>query len=118
MSAARRTADFCEVHASNALAGLSRRRGKWAFPLQCARGLGHLMKYQFEHVGFWGRLSDPKVAETARQVICHVHAGAARIVAPPSAERLVTGLAGSVIVEESELAAHANVIIAIGGDGT
>jgi NAD+ kinase len=76
------------------------------------------MKYRFEHVGFWGRLSDARVAETASKVIAHVQSRAARIIAPPSAEAIARGLDGIEICEEAELPAHADVILAIGGDGT
>src|SRR5690606_8437321 len=91
-------------------------------PLQCRPGasISHAarMKYKFKHVGFWGRLSEPKVAETALKVISHVKSRDARIVAPPSAEAIAQELGGIEVVDESELATHADVIIAIGGDGT
>src|SRR5690606_25499158 len=77
-----------------------------------------LMEYKFEHVGFWGRLSDAKVAETASRVISHVQSRNARIVAPPSAEAIARELGNIQLVDEAELATHADVIVAIGGDGT
>lgn len=77
-----------------------------------------VMKYKYELVGFWGRLSDPKVAETAFRVISHVRSRRARIVAPPSAEAIAAQLGGIEILDEAELAARADVILAIGGDGT
>ena len=76
------------------------------------------MEYKFEHVGFWGRLSDAKVAETASRVISHVKSRNARIVAPPSAEAIARKLGDVDLVDEAELATRADVIVAIGGDGT
>jgi len=76
------------------------------------------MEYKFEHVGFWGRLSDAKVADTASHVISHVKSRKARILAPPSAEAIARRLRDIELVDESELATRADVIVAIGGDGT
>src|SRR5690606_40078916 len=73
---------------------------------------------KFEHVGFWGRLSDAKVAETASRVISHVKSRNARIVAPPSAEAIARKVGDVDHVDEAELATRADVIVAIGGDGT
>src|SRR5690606_37701908 len=75
------------------------------------------MEYKFEHVGFWGRLSDAKVAETASRVISHVKSRQARIVAPPSGEAIARRIGGIDVRDEAETAARADVIIAIGGDG-
>src|SRR5690606_26155478 len=88
-------------------------------PLQSAvGGRSDRMKYTFEHVGFWGRLSDAKVAETASRVISHVKSRQARIVAPPSGEAIARRIGGIDVLDEAEIAARADVIIAIGGDGT
>jgi len=76
------------------------------------------MEYQFEHVGFWGRLSDARVAQTASKVISHVRSRNARIIAPPSAAAIARELGDIEVVDEAELATRANVILAIGGDGT
>ncbi len=76
------------------------------------------MKYTFEHVGFWGRLSDARVAETASRVIAHVKSREARIFAPPSGEAIARRIGGIEVLDEAELAARADVLIAIGGDGT
>ena len=76
------------------------------------------MKYKFKHVGFWGRLSEGRVAETALAVIAHLKTRDARIVAPPSAAAACGGTDGVEIVDEEELASRVDVILAIGGDGT
>jgi NAD+ kinase len=76
------------------------------------------MKYKFATVGLWGRLSDIKVADTAFRVIAHLKTRDTRILAPPSAAPLQERLGGVDIVDESSLATRADVIIAIGGDGT
>src|SRR5690606_35154264 len=76
------------------------------------------MEYKFEHVGFWGRLSDAKVAETAEKVISHIQSRSARIIAPPSAEAIARKLGDIDVVDEAEIATRADVILAIGGDGT
>ncbi|MFO7285506.1 MAG: NAD(+)/NADH kinase [Gammaproteobacteria bacterium] len=76
------------------------------------------MKYAFEHVGFWGRLSDARVLETASRIISHVKSRQARIFAPPSGEVIARRVGDIELLDEAELAARADVIVAIGGDGT
>ncbi len=76
------------------------------------------MEYKYERVGFWGRLSDAKVADTAAKVISHVQSRQARIIAPPSAEPIARQLGDIQLVDEADLPTHADVILAIGGDGT
>src|SRR5690606_34640017 len=100
----------------------SRSRSIRVYRYNAARGACPIsairMKYKFEHVGFWGRLSDTKVAETASKVISHVQSRNVRIVAPPSAEPIARRLGNIDLVDEAELATRADVIVAIGGDGT
>ncbi|HEX7079567.1 MAG TPA: NAD(+) kinase [Gammaproteobacteria bacterium] len=76
------------------------------------------MKYKFENVGFWGRLSESKVAETALKVIARLKTRNARIAAPPSAAGIAAQAGGLEIVDEADLASKVDVIVAIGGDGT
>src|SRR5690606_39970577 len=76
------------------------------------------MKYAFEHVGFWGRLSDARVLETATRIISHVKSRQARIFAPPSGEVIARRVGDIELLDEAELAARADVIVAIGSDGT
>lgn len=80
------------------------------------------MTYKFKNVGLWGRLSEPKVADTALGVMRHLLTRDVHVVAPPSAaalvERLQKPAANLTLVDESALAGEADVIVAVGGDGT
>lgn len=74
--------------------------------------------YKFEHVGFWGRLSESNVSSTALDVIAHLKTRQVRVFAPPSAAAIGRRIDGIEIVEEADLAARVDVIVAVGGDGT
>jgi NAD+ kinase len=81
--------------------------------------LPYRMKYKFQNVGLWGRLSESKVADTALRVMAHLKTREANIVAPPSAAAAVDEIGGGItIADEAELASRVDVIIAVGGDGT
>jgi len=75
------------------------------------------MPQQFKTVGLWGRLSEPSVAEPAKQVLAHLRKHRIRVFAakhaydgePPE---------GLTAVAETELAERVDVVVAIGGDGT
>ena len=64
-----------------------------------------------------GRFTDVRVAESAAVLVPHL---VARGVSVISCESLgdIAGAAAVEVVSESELAAHADLIVAIGGDGT
>src|SRR5690606_10548091 len=111
--------DLRDVQASNALARVSSRtpltliardssRSMRVVRYNARRGASDRpairMEYQFEHVGFWGRLSDARVAQTASKVISHVRSRNARIIAPPSAAAIARELGDIEVVDEAELA--------------
>jgi NAD+ kinase len=64
-----------------------------------------------------GRFSDPRVAESAGTLLPHLIERGVSILAHESPGD-IPGAAGVKIVSEAELAARADLIIAIGGDGT
>jgi NAD+ kinase len=74
--------------------------------------------YKFKQVGFWGRLSESNVSPTALRAIEHLKAKRIAVFAPPTAAAIAADLDGVEIVAEDELAARADVIVAVGGDGT
>jgi NAD+ kinase len=67
--------------------------------------------------GLIGRFTDTRVAETASVLVPHL---VERDISVLACENLgdITGAAAVTLVSESELAARADLIIAIGGDGT
>ena len=67
--------------------------------------------------GLIGRFTDTRVAETSAVLVPHL---AARGITILACENLgdIAGAAAATVVTESELAARADLIIAIGGDGT
>jgi NAD+ kinase len=75
------------------------------------------MPQQFKTVGLWGRLTEPSVAEPAMQVLTHLRKRGTKVFAakqPGGAD----ALSGIKIVEETELAKHVDIVVAVGGDGT
>jgi NAD+ kinase len=75
------------------------------------------MPQQFKTVGLWGRLSEPSVAEPAKQVVAHLRKRRIQVFAPQQAETDSLG-DGLKTVAETELAARVDLVVAIGGDGT
>jgi NAD+ kinase len=75
------------------------------------------MPQQFRTVGLWGRLSEPSVAEPAKQVLAHLRKRRIHVFAAKHAYdgELPEGLTA---VAETELAANVDLVVAIGGDGT
>jgi len=75
------------------------------------------MPQQFKTVGLWGRLSEPSVAEPAKQVLAHLHK---RRIGVFAARHAYEGEPpeGLTPVAETELAEHVDLVVAIGGDGT
>jgi len=75
------------------------------------------MTQQFKTVGLWGRLSEPSVAEPALQVLSHLQKAGIQVLASVQSD---TARQFSHIkrVDESELAASVDLIVAVGGDGT
>jgi NAD+ kinase len=75
------------------------------------------MPREFTTVALWGRLGERSVAEPARQVVAHLRKRGIRVLASIVAETDQT-LEGATHVEDRELAATADLVIAVGGDGT
>jgi len=75
------------------------------------------MPQQFKTVGLWGRLSEPSVAEPAKQVVAHLRKRRIQVFAPRQAETESLG-EGLKTVAETELAKRVDLVVAIGGDGT
>jgi NAD+ kinase len=74
--------------------------------------------YKFKNVGLWGRLAEGNVSSTAQRVVAHLRARQVQVFAPPSGAEIACDSGSLEIVEEAELAARADVIVAVGGDGT
>jgi NAD+ kinase len=72
------------------------------------------MNKEFKTVALLGRVEDPRVAEPMSALAAHLAAAGVEVIATPKAS-LQPPVRG---VDESELAAQADLIIAIGGDGT
>lgn len=75
------------------------------------------MPREFATVALWGRLTEQSVAEPARQVVTHLRKRGIRVLVSREADGERT-LAGAAHVDERELAATADLVVAIGGDGT
>ncbi len=73
---------------------------------------------EFKNVGLWGRLSESNVSDTALALAAHLLERRVAVFAPPSAADIQARVPGVEIVEEAELAAHVDVLVAVGGDGT
>jgi len=75
------------------------------------------MPQQFKTVGLWGRLNEPSVAEPAMQVLAHFHKRGLQVFASTQSDGAGL-LAGITRVDESDIASHVDLVVAIGGDGT
>lgn len=75
------------------------------------------MPREFKTVGLWGRLGDRSVIDPALQVLGHLRARGISVLAATEADGSGQ-LAGATLVREKELAAHCDLVVAIGGDGT
>ena len=75
------------------------------------------MPREFTTVALWGRLGERSVAEPARQVLGHLRKRGITVLASVTADA-ERKLVGATHVDEQELAARADLVVAIGGDGT
>src|SRR5499427_873539 len=75
------------------------------------------MPQQFKTVGLWGRLSEPSVAEPAKQVLAHLRK---RRIGVFAARHAYEGEPpeGLTAVAEKDIADRVDLMVAIGGDGT
>src|SRR5687768_9212554 len=91
-----------DQHASNGFPPLSRKQ---------------TMPREFRTVALWGRLGDDSVAEPAQQVLSHLRQRGITVLAAITSDP-TRELKDATHVDERELAAKADLIVAIGGDGT
>jgi NAD+ kinase len=75
------------------------------------------MPREFTTVALWGRLGERSVAEPALQVLAHLRKRKINVLASATADAS-RKLTGATHVDEGELAARADLVVAIGGDGT
>jgi NAD+ kinase len=75
------------------------------------------MPREFKTVALWGRLGEVSVAEPALQVLGHLRKRGITVVASATSDPSRT-LTSATHVDERELAARSDLVIAIGGDGT
>jgi NAD+ kinase len=75
------------------------------------------MAREFKTVGLWGRLGERSVLEPALQILSHLRGRGVTVLAATEADG-AGQLVGATLVREKELAAHCDLVIAIGGDGT
>ncbi len=72
---------------------------------------------QFQRVGIWGRLGDSSVADPAAQIVNHLRRRRLQVLANPPAASLAQ-FDGVQVVADSDIAQQADLIVAVGGDGT
>jgi NAD+ kinase len=75
------------------------------------------MPRPFKTVALWGRLGERSVTEPARQLISHLRKRGMAVVASITSDA-ARALSGATHVDEDEIADRADLVIAIGGDGT
>jgi NAD+ kinase len=75
------------------------------------------MPREFTTVALWGRLAERSVTEPAQQIVTHLVKRRIEVLASVTADTTRT-LKGVAHVDEREIAARADLVIAIGGDGT
>ena len=75
------------------------------------------MPREFSTVALWGRLGEQSVTEPARQILAHLRKRSITVLASTTSGA-AQDLKGATHVDERELAKRADLIVAIGGDGT
>jgi NAD+ kinase len=75
------------------------------------------MPREFTTVALWGRLSERSVAEPAQQILSHLVKRRIKVLASVGADP-TRALKGAKHVDERDIATKADLVIAIGGDGT
>ena len=75
------------------------------------------MPREFSTIALWGRLGEQSVTEPARQILAHLRKRGITVLASAISDA-AQGLKGATHVDERELAKRADLIVAIGGDGT
>jgi NAD+ kinase len=75
------------------------------------------MPREFNTIALWGRLGEQSVAEPARQVLAHLRKRGITVLAATTSDA-AHELDGAMHIDEHELATRAELVVAIGGDGT
>jgi NAD+ kinase len=75
------------------------------------------MPREFKTVALWGRLGERSVTEPALQLISHLRKRRIAVLASITSDS-ARELAGATHVDEREIAKRADLVVAIGGDGT
>jgi NAD+ kinase len=75
------------------------------------------MPREFRTVALWGRLGEHSVTESAQQILAHLRKRGITVLASVTSDT-TRELADATHVDERELAARADLVVAIGGDGT
>jgi NAD+ kinase len=75
------------------------------------------MPREFKTVALWGRLGEHSVTEPALQILAHLRQRGITVLASLTSDPERT-LAAATHVDERELATRADLVVAIGGDGT
>jgi NAD+ kinase len=75
------------------------------------------MPREFKTVALWGRLGEQSVTEPAQQILAHLGKRGITVLASAASDT-ARSLVGATYVEERELVARADLVVAIGGDGT
>jgi NAD+ kinase len=75
------------------------------------------MPRQFKTVALWGRLGERSVTEPALQILSHLRKHGITVLASITSDPM-RALDGATHVDEREAAKRADLVIAIGGDGT
>jgi NAD+ kinase len=75
------------------------------------------MPREFKTVALWGRLGEQSVTEPAQQILGHLGKRGITVLASAASDT-ARSLVGATYVEERELVARADLVVAIGGDGT
>jgi NAD+ kinase len=75
------------------------------------------MPREFKTVALWGRLGEHSVAEPAQQILEHLRTRGVTVLASSTSDA-ARALANATHVDERELASRADLVVAIGGDGT
>jgi NAD+ kinase len=75
------------------------------------------MTRPFRRIGLWGRFADDSVAEPASQIVAHLHGRGLEVLANLPAERHAQ-FKDLTQLNETEVVAQADLIVAVGGDGT
>jgi NAD+ kinase len=75
------------------------------------------MPREFRTVALWGRLGERSVTEAALQITAHLRKRGLAVLAASESD-LNRELDGATHVDQSEIAARADLVVSIGGDGT